>query len=434
MHSEEVRILKGYLRIDTTNPPGNELAAAHFLADILEREGIPATIFEPAPGRANLVARLPGRGKKPSLMFLNHMDVVGVEPQHWSVDPFGGEIRDGYLWGRGALDMKGMAVMQLCAMLKAKREHLPLERDLIFLAVADEEEGGRFGAQWMIEHYPELVQAEFIVNEGSFGICDMPGVRLPVFPCATAEKGPLWLKVALAGEAGHGSMPPDNHAPHRLVRSLNRLLGARPRPVLGPEVARLLADLGAHMPTLGAAWLMGHLGHPLIWPLASRVLLRKAALRAILTNTFSVDMLASGHKANVVPSEATAVIDCRLLPGVDPAAFAAWFRGRLRLEDAQLEVLYSEAGSTSPMDTELFQAYEAALRGVYPECVFTANLSAGFSDSRFFRRRGMVAYGLIPIVLAQNELPLIHGHDERIGVEALEKGTAVLYDLIRRLG
>ena len=229
-------------------------------------------------------------------------------------------------------------------------------------------------------------------------------------------------------------MPPDNHAPHRLVRSLNRLLGARPRPVLGPEVARLLADLGAHMPTLGAAWLMGHLGHPLIWPLASRVLLRKAALRAILTNTFSVDMLASGHKANVVPSEATAVIDCRLLPGVDPAAFAAWFRGRLRLEDAQLEVLYSEAGSTSPMDTELFQAYEAALRGVYPECVFTANLSAGFSDSRFFRRRGMVAYGLIPIVLAQNELPLIHGHDERIGVEALEKGTAVLYDLIRRLG
>lgn len=431
--NEAVEILRQYLRIDTTNPPGNEIEAGRFLGSILEREGIPYAIYESRPGRASLAARLKGDGTRRPVLLLNHMDVVGVERGEWSVDPFGGVVRDGFIWGRGALDMKGMGIMQLMALLQAKRNGLKLSRDIIFLAVADEEANGSLGAKWMFENHPAELACEFVLNEGSYGIADYAGLRRPLFPVSTAEKGPVWLRIATRGDAGHGSMPPDAHAAHRLVGVLNRLVAWKQKPVLSPEIASLLAAVGRHMDNPLAGWLLKRSASPWVWPLLKPVLMRIRTMRSMLANSMSINMLSSGQKENVVPSRAEAVVDFRLLPEVDPRDFVERAKRRLGLAREEMEVVMLEAGSRSPTDTELFAALEYAIRRTYPGAVVAPNLSVGFSDSRFFRQRGTTAYGIIPLLLRHEELDTIHGHDERIEIEAFFKGIDIIYDTIRYL-
>lgn len=431
---DAVAILREYLRIDTTNPPGNELAGARFLGNILDREGIPYTIFETGRDRANLIARLRGDGTQRPLMLLNHLDVVGVERAQWSVDPFAGELKDGFVWGRGALDMKGMAVMQLMAFIRAKRARCTLKRDIIFAAVADEEQGGAYGVRWMLENHPEELEAEFVINEGGFGVQGMPGMNAPVFSISTAEKGPLWMHITITGEAGHGSMPPDAHAVHRLVNILHRLTRRRDRPVFTPETLQLLNALGTNMHQPMIAWLLRHIDRKPVQILLAPVLLRKKVMRSVLINTASIDILSAGQKENVVPAQAQAVVDFRLRPDVDPEAFARGIKRFLRLREDEVRIPYSEPGSRSDIDTPLFDAIQRAVRAAYPEAVVTPSLSAGFSDSRFFRRRGITAYGIIPIVIYQKDIDRIHGHDERIEVDSFLKGIDILYHILTDLG
>ena len=431
--NEAVEILRKYLCIDTTNPPGNEIEAARFLGEILASDDIPYTIYESRPGRASLVARLKGDGSRRPLLLLNHIDVVGVERGEWSVEPFGGVIKDGFIWGRGALDMKGMGIMQLMALLRAKCNGLALSRDIIFLAVADEEAAGRLGAQWMFENHPDEVAAEFVLNEGSYGISEFTSLSGPLFAVSTAEKGPLWLRIVTKGEAGHGSMPPDMHAVHRLSAILNRLVIWKHKPVLTPEVQSLLETIGRNMSNPMIGWLLRRCASPAAWFLLKPVLMKIRTMRNMLAQSMSINMLAAGQKENVVPSRAEAVVDFRLLPETDPQAFLKRVKRRLGLKDEEMEIVMLEAGSRSPADTTLFAALEYAIRRTYPQAVVAPNLSVGFSDSRFFRQRGVIAYGIIPLILRPQDLDTIHGHDERIEIEGFLKGIDIIYDSIRYL-
>ncbi len=240
---EAVEVLTTYLRIDTSNPPGRERAACEFLGGILEREGIAYELFDPGDERVSLRATLPGDGSRPPLMLLNHTDVVPVQREYWDEDPFAGLIRDGEIWGRGALDMKGLGVAELLTLLTLKRQGLPLARDLVFLAVADEEAGGLRSIEWLATHHPAALEAEYVINEGGGGTTELFGVERPVFTVATGEKGPLWLRLVAEGRAGHGSVPHDDNALERLVRALQRLQhwerDLQPSPVLAEYFARL---------------------------------------------------------------------------------------------------------------------------------------------------------------------------------------------------
>src|SRR5437660_7374656 len=239
---EATALLSQYLRINTTNPPGNEIAAARWLAAVLGRDGIEARVFEPAPGKANLYARLAGDGSARPLILLNHMDVVLASPEYWKVDPFAGTMQDGYLWGRGALDMKGEAITQLMTLLTLKRAGVALKRDGIFLATADEEVGAGVGAAWLVEHHPDLVQdAEFMITEGGT-IRAGPTGRIEYYGVGTTEKSPFWLEVTAHGTAGHGSRPTPDNPVHRLVRALYRIAGYQTPLVVTPAVEPYLRD------------------------------------------------------------------------------------------------------------------------------------------------------------------------------------------------
>lgn len=433
---EAIGLLQDYLRIDTTNPPGRELAAARFLAGILEREGIPCTIHESGPERANLVARFEGTGEKRPIMLLNHMDVVGVEPDKWSVDPFAGELRDGCIWGRGVLDMKGMGIQQLMALINLKRAGRRLSRDIIFVAVADEEQGGGYGARWMVEHHAAELDCEYIINEGSFGIGDIKGLKAPLFPCSSAEKGPLWLHIRCDGQSGHGSMPPAtaDHATHKLLAGLDRLQRRRKRLVLNPEVQALAAAVGDHLPVPGLGWFCRHLDHPLVWPWASRLFFRSPQAAAMVCNTQSINVLRAGSKDNVVPSEAEAVVDFRLLPGVDPEVFLTRIRRILRIKGAHLETSLKDAASRSTTDTELWDVMDKVIKRHYPGAIFTPSLSSGFTDSRFFRNLGATAYGLMPVLIAPELISTVHGHDERVEIKTYLEGIDILTEVLEIMG
>ncbi len=434
MKNKAVEYLQNYLMIDTSNPPGNEIEAAHYLGSILEEEGLSYQILESDEGRANLISRLEGDGSKEPVLLLNHMDVVNAEEDNWSVDPFSGKIQDGYIWGRGALDMKGMGIMELIAMIKAKRENIELSRDIIFLAVADEEKGGEYGAKWMVENHFDKIKPEFVINEGSYGIQDIPLAKSPIFPCSTAEKGHIWMKVKAEGESGHGSMPPDNHAVHKLIKSLKRIIDSKSSSYLPPEVKKLLSSVSSEVEPHFLPKLVKYLDNPLCWPVFRRVFERDERFRSMIRNTVSVNQVNGGYKENVVPSQAEAVLDCRILPDVNAQEFIRDISevGGVNMEE-DVDLIKVEPGSRSSPDTDLFSAFRAAVKKFHPEAVFSPGLLTGGSDSRFFRRKGITSYGLIPVVLNRNELSRIHGRDERIDVKSFLKGTEVLYNLLKQI-
>jgi acetylornithine deacetylase/succinyl-diaminopimelate desuccinylase-like protein len=420
---EATDLLCRYIAIDTSNPPGNEEAAALFLADILRRESLESQLYQAAPDRANLSARLPGDGSKRPLILLNHTDVVPAEPPFWQEPPFAGIVRDGVIWGRGALDMKGLAVMELMTFLLLKRHGIPLKRDVVFLALADEEMGSEAGVEWMDRHHPEVMEAEYVLNEGGYGFTELMGVRRPIFNCSIGEKGPLWLKLTAHGTAGHGSVPHDDNSLERLVRALYRIQSWQHPITVLPETELYLRGLHeggflAEMPdesTLAQAAQV----NPVI--------------RAVLTNTVSVTTCTAGYKHNVIPALSEASLDCRLLPGQSAEAFVEEVRGIIDDPKVEIEEVYRSETVSSPVQTELFSILRDVICERIENALVLPSISPGFTDSRLFRRRGVVAYGLIPVLLEPVEAATIHGHNERISVENLRLGTQLLFETVRRL-
>jgi len=420
---ETVGLLQAYLRIDTTNPPGNETAGARFLEEVLARDGIASETAESAPGRGNLVARQAGDGSLGGIVLHHHIDVVYADRRYWTVDPFGGDIRDGFLYGRGAIDMKSTGILHLAGMLALKRARVPLKRDLILLATADEEAGSRFGAQWVSDRHREwLAGAEYALSEMG-GIYPEADQRAPFASVVTSEKTGLPLRLTARSEPGHGSMPWPDTAPNRLIRALGRLLEAeRPLRVL-PEVGEYFARLGSVMAgNAGRGY--DDLERSLREPGFRRAFLAKRHQAAMLRTTFAVTMLKGSEKRNVIPPEAVADIDCRMLRGDDPDEIVSWVRGVVADDRVEVNAIGTpKVPNASPPDTELYKALGEALRRRAPGVVVAPDILVGFTDNWVFRNCGLHGYGFSPFVLGEEEWRRVHGNDERISIENLEQGV-----------
>ncbi len=429
VHREARTILQEYLRIDTSNPPGREAVAARFLGALLEAEGIETRYFQTAPQREILYARLPGDGSKRGFMLANHLDVVPVEPSYWSVPAFEGLEIGGRIYGRGAVDMKGVAVMQLMAMILVQRMGLPLTRDLVFCGVPDEEALGTYGMKWLCDHHPELLEAiEFELNEGGSGTNEFQGTDRPVFFVATGEKQVCWLRLTAVGVPGHGSIPhPTEHnSAVRLARALQRL-SEWERPItFTPETEAWtdrLADAGLLPPRAQRSRL-------------AELIESSAPLQAMFTNTLNVTMVNSGIKANVIPAKSTAVIDCRLLPG---QSREEWRQQVIAcVDDPGIEVAFHEALDdvepvSVPWDTELYRVIESVVTSAIEGAVVAPSMTIGGTDNRFLRALGIPAYGFAPCILSQEERSGFHGNDEFLTVENLNMGCELTYEIVRRM-
>ena len=420
--NEVVDLLSRYIRVNTSNPPGNESAAVEFLEPILAAEGILTERYEPVPGRESLRAVLRGDGSAAPLILLNHTDVVPVEHEFWSVDPFAGLVQDGYVWGRGALDMKGMGVIELMAVLLLKRLDIPLRRDVVFFAIADEEAGSDVGVEWFGRHHPELLRAAYCINEGSYGWADMLGSTRPIFGFAPTEKGPCWLQLRVEGPPGHGSLPHDQNALAVLAHALCRIDSwQRPRVIL-PELRPFFDELGRAglLPTDDPSEL-------------ERVIRGDRMLNAITTNTISLTTCHAGIKANVIPGLAEASLDCRLLPGTD---HRAWVREvEAVVDDARVAVQLMFQAETEPSDpdSEAMRVAAEVVHDYDETALFVPTISSWFTDSRVCRRLGVPSYGFIPFLLTAEDLAGIHGHNERLSIENLRLGSQILFELTRRL-
>jgi acetylornithine deacetylase/succinyl-diaminopimelate desuccinylase-like protein len=430
--AQAAALLGAYIRIDTSNPPGRTLDAAAFLQGQLHAAGIAAQTIAGDPAKPILVGRVRGRGDagKP-LVLLNHMDVVPADPARWSFPPFAGEIRDGVVHGRGALDMKGLAVAQLVALrLLVERDERP-QHDLLFLAVPDEEVGGTMGTAWMAEQRPDLLDAAAVWDEGGIGITDV--LPAPALFISVTEKQVLWLRVVAEGPAGHGSRPFPNAAPRRLVQAINRIIETPPAPRLTPITREVFRRVGAAVGGLeGLA--MRRLSNPVVWLFADGLLQQDPWSAAMTRDTVALTMLDGGYKPNVIPERAEAVLDCRLLPDTKPEAFIEQLRKTIADPDVKIEIIQApEAAPPSPTDHPLFLAMRRAAARVYPDVVVTESMTIGGTDSRFFRRRGVPAYGFFPVLVSKELMASVHGVDERVPVADLGKAVRVIYEALKTL-
>jgi acetylornithine deacetylase/succinyl-diaminopimelate desuccinylase-like protein len=427
---EAIARLRHYLTLDTTNPPGHETRATAWLAQVLAEEGIATETAEAAPGRGNLVARLRGDGSLGGIVLHHHVDVVYADPRYWSVDPFAGVVRDGFVYGRGALDMKSTGILQLMALLAIARAGIRLKRDLILLATADEEAGSRLGAQFVADHRPGwLAGAEYALSE--LGAIDASaGYRAPLGHIVISEKTGLPLRLTARGPGGHGSMPWPDTAPHRLIRALGRLLAAERPPRVLPEVQQFFAALATVLPPAEAAGLDA-LERSLADSAARRRILANRHWSAMLRATFAVTMLRGSEKLNVIPPEAVADVDCRMLPGDDAEEIAAWVRGVIDDDQVHVEIVRPpKLPNLSPPDTELYKALAATLRRRRPGVVVAPEVLVAFTDSWVFRRCGLLAYGWSPFVLDTEEWRGMHGNDERISLDNVRAGVRAYTEML----
>ena len=427
---EAIDLLRRYLMVDTTNPPGNEIAGARFLAEVLDGDGIASEIVESAPGRANLRARLAGDGSLGAIVLHHHIDVVYADTRYWSVDPFGGEIRDGHLYGRGALDMKSIGVMQLAAVLALKRSRVALKRDLVLLGTADEEAGSRYGARFVAEQHPEwLAGAEYALGEFG-GIHSEAGWRAPFGMIDISEKTGLPLRLTARSTPGHGSMPWPTTAPHRLVNALARLLAAERVPRVLPEVRDFFAQLALVLPP-GEAKGFDDVERSLRDPAFRARFLADRWYSAMVRTTFAVNMLKGSEKRNVIPPEAVAEIDCRVLAGDDPDEIVRWVRAAIADDAVEVTVVSPpKRPNMSPPDTEMYKSLTAALERRVPGAVVAPRILTGFTDNWTFREMGLQAYGFSPIVVDDEDGKRVHGNDERISLENMREGTRLYLEML----
>jgi acetylornithine deacetylase/succinyl-diaminopimelate desuccinylase-like protein len=426
---EAIRHLREYLRIDTVNPPGNEIEGARFFKKILDAETIPCQIFEPSPGRGNLVATLKGNGKKKPVLLLNHMDVVPVERERWSVDPFAGIIQDGYLYGRGALDDKSMGIVEMMALLILKREKVPLERDVLFLATADEETGGGWGVEWAVENIPFLREAEYALNEGGYVILNEGGVA-DRYEISNGQKVLFQLLLKVQGTSGHGSMPRPDNPNVKLVQALERVTKWETPYKLLPMVKEYFLKMAPKQPPDERKF-FEDVERGLKDPAFSKRLTSNPIYNAMIRDTISLTILQGGSKVNVIPSESTATLDCRLIPGSSNEDFLEEIKKRLG-DEIEVEVI-SESRSLppSPFDTDLFRAIQRFATENDSGCPVAPHLLPGATDSRLLREKGIITYDFCPFRLTEKELMIIHGNDERIALENMRFGMKMLVDIVK---
>ena len=423
--------MQGYLRIDTTNPPGNEMRAAQFFKRILDQEGIENQVFEYQPGRADLWARVPhttATAKRP-IVLLNHMDVVTSDPSHWKVLPFSGAILDGSMYGRGAQDMKDEGMAQLVVMVMLKREKVPLDRDVIFLAVSDEEAGGT-GTDWFIANKRDLLEnAEFLINEGGENLLDNGKVKY--VGVDVGEKTPFWLHVVAHGQPGHGSRPIADSAPNRLVGALGRIVAYEPPFKVLPVVEEFLHDMAPYEPPARQKAFL-NIQQALQDKKFQQEVTQDESLNYLMRDTISLTMLGGSEQTNVIPPDAWANLDVRLLPGEDPKQFLESIRGVVNDPNVTVEPENSEfrVANYSPTDTALYQTIRQISADYFPGTPVVPRLTSGYTENQRYRPLGINCYGFTPFTATDEEGSTEHGDDERIRIDELRRGPRILYDVV----
>jgi len=449
-----VKWMQEYLRVDTTNPPGNEMKAVTFYKKILDAEGIENRAFEFAPGRGDLWARMPATddgtnshvsqnqgdvghptissssstGRRP-IVLLNHMDVVTSDAAHWKVPPFSGEIRDGYMWGRGAQDMKDEGLAQLVVMVMLKREKIALDRDVIFLAVADEEVDDT-GSDWFIEHQRDLLgNAEFLINEGGENLLENGFVKY--VGVDVGEKTTYWMHVVAHGRPGHGSRPIADSAPNRLVRALNRILAYQTPMRVLPVVEEFLHDM-APFETPKRAAEYRDIRKAIEDKKFQEEVQNDESLNFLLRDTISLTMMGGSEQTNVIPPEAWANLDVRILPGGDPKAVLAAVRRAVNDPNVTVEPWKGEfrVANYSGTDNALWAAIRAVSEKYFPGTPVVPHITSGYTENQAYRPLGIIAYGFNPYTATDEEGNTEHGNDERIRVEEVQRGPRILFDVV----
>ena len=424
---EVVKILSGFVRIDTSNPPGNETKGAEYLKSILDREGIQSETFEMEPGRGNIVARLKGNGAKRPLLLMGHIDVVGVEREKWTVDPFGGVIKDGYLYGRGSSDDKGMASACLEVFLLLHRLKVPLDRDVIFLAEAGEEGTSTVGIDYMVAQHWDKIECEYALNEG--GMIYARDGKVKYVGVATTEKVPRGFRLVARGTSGHGSIPrPDNAITH-LAAAVARV-GNWQSPMRLNETTRAFFSRLAKISPAEEAFLYTHLEDSANSEMSQeKIRAHNGSYNSMLRTSIVPTIIKGGFRSNVIPGDAEATLDVRALPDEDIDALAAALRKLIN--DPAVEVIPPPARGRpatppSKLETDMFRALEGAQAKVFPGVVTLPLMLTGATDSAQLRAKGVQAYGL-GSVAGDRERASVHGNDERISVDGLGKFVEFIY-------
>jgi acetylornithine deacetylase/succinyl-diaminopimelate desuccinylase-like protein len=431
VEEEAVEHLSHLVRIDTTNPPGNETAAAEYIAGVLAREGLSAQVLESAPGRGNLVARLRGTDlAQEGLMLLSHLDVVPAEVDRWRFPPFQGVLSEGYVWGRGTLDTKHLTVMELMAILLLHRSGRRLQRDVVLVATADEEVGGERGLGWLLEEHPDLVVCGYAINEGGGqGVC-VNGHQL--YSCQTAEKGVCWMALTARGETGHAAFPHPGMAIERLGRAVSRLgpscMPLHPIPLVREAMETWLEAIGPEAPSLDDI-LAGEVTEATLAPYFG---LLSRSMNAMLRNTATPTILEAGVRINVIPGEAHAELDGRILPGMSQEQVVREVREVIDDEAVAVDVKLFFPASDGGSDHALYRTIERVMHALDPGSRLVPHLLVAVSDARYLMRRGIHVCGFSPMQEdpAAPSAELIHGDDERISVENLGFGVRVIYHVV----
>ena len=432
--ADAVQILQSLIRFNTVNLPGNEIAAADYLAGLMRDAGIEAEVIESAPGRGSVVGRL--RAANPTarpLLLTGHIDVVSVEPEKWTHDPFGGEIVDGFVWGRGALDMKGQVAAEMAVLLTLARNQISLNRDVTFAAFADEERGGRLGAAWLWEHRRDVLDAEYALNEG--GGRSFPAGDTRIYLAQAGEKGPSRLQITARGPAGHASTPLDDTAMAKMGLALHRLTTWQPPVRLTTTVRAMLDTIAGALDDAGAVAVARVLEDPTedairaipVDPFVHRL------LRALTRDTAVPTIIEGGKTINVIPSDVTLSVDCRILPGTDPEEWRNLVQSVVG-DQVEVELLSRERGLEFDPASPLFEIIKETISELVPGATVAPYLCAGATDARHLP--GIKTYGFFPFPPSdriKTYATLAHGHDERVAVEDIQFAARFLYEVTTRL-
>jgi len=437
IEKEIVPLLSNLIKIDTTNPPGNELKAAEYIYDILNKEGIDVEILKSSDTRGNVIARIKGKSPGKKIALMGHLDVVPADPKDWSVDPFGGVVKDGYVWGRGALDCKGLVAQQVWTMIQLAREGFKPEKgELIFIGEADEENGAEYGAKWLIKNYPELTRIDYLITEGGGFASRITGKNK--YTMEVAQKRPFWVKLRLKGAPGHGSIPSlEDNVIVKTARIIEKIHEYKTPTEINPVVKIFLKEFLEGNKVLSKLAASKKVIEKMLKILARKDPSTATFIHSMLHDTITPTMMKSGYKENVIPGDAEVVLDARLLPGKTFDDLLNHLKKALGndFEEIEYELLMGDVFTkiTNFENNQFVSAIEKALKYVDPEGVVVPFMISGGTDSRFFREKGVQAIGFQPIPPGSMSLKeiakLVHGINERIPIDTLVFGAKFFYAL-----
>lgn len=439
LEERATKLLSEAIQANTVNPPGNERALARKLAAELGRAGIKNKVIstpgpDGGPERAAVWSRLEGAKDRPALILLSHLDTVPANPEDWSVDPFSGKVWDGFVWGRGALDAKGVTVAHLLTMIELANSDVELERDIIFLATPDEETGGQLGAGWIAKNHPELFEgAGYLLTEGGGirGASNIDVERPPLWGITLTEKAPCWLELRSHGRGGHSSTPKPDAAVPRLIAALDRIRRVESNVRVTDEVGQMFAALAPWAPEWDRAG-FSELASALQEDEAfRRRFLDNAGQNALVRNTISITVLEGAKKTNIAPAQARAQLDARLLPGESCEEFAAAIGALIDEPSIEIEILLTFPARASSDDTPLYAAIAQVAADQEPAGIAVPRMIGGFTDAHWFRELGIVAYGFVPRSVAREDARRVHGIDERVRIDTLVHSIELMLEIIR---